>query len=144
MIRRFLFVTAVIAVVPAHAAETNGGKQPAPPSSPAPTKAAGVFFPHRTDIPKSASGDPTFKMFRVLERAKANHPRGIKGKHEMSVAFIVEADGAVREAKILKPSGSDALDAAYVEMIKRWKFAPAEVGGKPIPFQVVQPFKVDL
>jgi TonB family protein len=144
MILRYLPISVVTAVTLAVAAEGDANRAAVQAVPPITKKGDGRFFPHRTDIPKSAVEDPTFKIFRVLDRTKASHPRGLKGKYEMSVAFIVEADGAVREAKVLKPSGSDALDAAYLEMIKKWKFAPAELSGKPIPFQVVQPFKVEL
>ena len=144
MLRYLLLILTLKTLSFAHAAEADSPKQPSLSSPTTAKKSSPDFFSHRTDIPKSTHGDPTFKVFRVLERTKAIHPRGLKGKYEMSVAFIVEPDGTVREAKIWKTSSSSALDAAYVEMIKHWKFVPAELGGRPIPFRVVQPFKVDL
>jgi TonB family protein len=46
------------------------------------------------------------------------------------LAFIVSADGTVRDVKVAKPSGSHGLDDAAVECVTRWHYRPAVKDGQ--------------
>jgi protein TonB len=56
---------------------------------------------------------------RILER---------EGTTEL--AFVVSADGTVRDVKVAKSSGSDGLDDAAVECVARWHYRPAVKDGQ--------------
>ncbi len=47
------------------------------------------------------------------------------------VEAIIDEDGCVREAKILR-GDQKKLDAAALEAVKQWVYKPAQVDGKPV------------
>ena len=42
------------------------------------------------------------------------------------------ADGTAGDVRVLESSGTESLDAAAVAAVRRWKFAPATVGGDAV------------
>jgi periplasmic protein TonB len=50
---------------------------------------------------------------------------------EVRLDILVSAEGAVLEVKLKRTSGSELLDRAAVDAVKRWRFRPAQVDGKP-------------
>ena len=79
---------------------------------------------------------------------KPEYPRlardmGIEGK--VWVTALIDIDGSVREAKVLKSSGSERLDDSAVQAAYDYKYKPAIKGGEPVPvwvsYQVV--FELD-
>lgn len=55
---------------------------------------------------------------------------GVSGTVEMQIE--VGADGAFRDVRIVKSSGSPPLDAAAMEAARHWRYAPARRNGKPV------------
>lgn len=111
-----------------------------------PDKKVWDYFPNRTDLPKDGSfaKDPSFKPARILKRPAPKIDRGVPSGHfQLSLVFIVEADGEVREAVIAKSSGVQALDNAYLEMIRRWRYSAVEVKGKKIPTASLLPVELE-
>jgi protein TonB len=45
---------------------------------------------------------------------------------------LVDAEGRSKSVELNRSSGSDALDRAATETIKRWRFSPARYGERPI------------
>jgi protein TonB len=49
----------------------------------------------------------------------------------VTIAFLIGADGAVKDAKVVKSSGHDVLDVAARDALSLCRFKPATVDGKP-------------
>jgi TonB family protein len=67
--------------------------------------------------------------------AKPQYPAAsLAAKHEgaVTLSFLIETDGAVREAKIKSSSGYDPLDEAARDAIKLCTFKPATKDGKAV------------
>lgn len=56
----------------------------------------------------------------------------------------VEASGLPSKVEIRTSSGSERLDQAAVDAVKRWKFAPARQGDHAVPASVVVPIAFSL
>jgi protein TonB len=56
----------------------------------------------------------------------------------------VEASGLASKVEIRTSSGSERLDQAALEAVKRWKFVPARQGDVAIPAHVVVPISFSL
>ena len=56
----------------------------------------------------------------------------------------VTAGGAVEGVTLERSSGHEVLDRAALEVVPRWRFIPATLGGKPIPLEttVTVPFRL--
>ncbi|WP_337245665.1 energy transducer TonB [Luteimonas sp. gir] len=74
------------------------------------------------DIRSVRSHPPKYPVEAVRE--------GVSGMVEMQVE--VGADGAFRDVRIVKSSGSALLDAAAMEAARHWRYAPARRNGKPV------------
>ena len=60
----------------------------------------------------------------------ADYPEGGQGDAQVVVALVVNADGAVRTARIV--SGDEPFAAAVLAASSSWRFAPATRDGKPL------------
>jgi TonB family protein len=58
--------------------------------------------------------------------------RRLKLEGEVWLSVHVAADGRVLQAGIARSSGHDMLDATAVESVKKWRFEPATLDGKPV------------
>jgi periplasmic protein TonB len=67
---------------------------------------------------------------------------GEEGRVVMKV--LVSADGAADEVQIEKSSGSDRLDNAAVNAVKKWRFIPAKKNNQPLSAYVLVPMKFSL
>ena len=50
----------------------------------------------------------------------------------MLLRVLVDDQGFSKQVEVNRSSGSDTLDRAAAEAIKRWRFYPARYGDKPI------------
>lgn len=57
---------------------------------------------------------------------------GVQGTTQ--VAALVDAAGAVRDVRLVRPSMYNEFDAATVAVVRRMRFRPASQGGCPVPF----------
>lgn len=87
----------------------------------------------------------------ALQRAIARHqryPMDARRKQQtgiVTVAFVVHADGRIRQARIAKSSGQAALDQAALEALRRldrFEPIPPSIGRQTWPLQV--PIRFDL
>ncbi|MES2499126.1 MAG: energy transducer TonB [Pseudomonadota bacterium] len=67
---------------------------------------------------------------------------GEEGRVLMKV--LVSADGAAQEVTIEKSSGSDRLDTAAMQAVKRWRFIPAKKNNEALSAYVIVPVKFSL
>lgn len=54
----------------------------------------------------------------------------------LTLLIVVDETGRVRDAEVQKPIGM-GLDEQTLETIKKWRFKPAEMNGKPVPVKFV-------
>lgn len=59
----------------------------------------------------------------------------------VQLAFIVDEKGRPAQFAVLS-TPDDVVAAAVLAAVKRWKFNPAEVDGKPVATKVVLPVKI--
>lgn len=122
-------------------------------SSAAETRAAsGPPAGERTPRPPEGTAAPSAAGYvpaRVLERVEPAYPeaarrRGAAGR--VRVRALVSAAGAVEECAVASSSGHADLDAAAVEAVRRWRFAPAaeRTGGRAAASYVTVPVVFEL
>ena len=68
--------------------------------------------------------------------------RGYQG--EVVLHVLVDSRGSVSEIEIKATSGHSILDRAALAAVKRWRFFPATVGGKPVAMWVDVPIDFRL
>ena len=73
--------------------------------------------------------------YPVLLRAK-----GITG--EATIQLVVDVDGSVRDAKIVKQT-HEAFGEAALECVKKWKYRPALRDGVPVRVRMQVPIHFD-
>ena len=61
----------------------------------------------------------------------------------VTLLFIVDADGRVKEPKVQK-SDHPSFDAPALNAVKRWRFDPGKVGGQPVQFRMRVPITFAL
>jgi serine/threonine-protein kinase len=100
-------------------------QEPQPPAAtPAPTKPSlreGDLVPLGAEVtPPRRIGGESARM--------PNSARRLKQPASVLVEFVVDIEGAVRDAKVVESAG-DALDAAALEALKTWRYEPARSHG---------------
>jgi periplasmic protein TonB len=67
---------------------------------------------------------------------------GEEGRVVMKV--LVSQEGAANEVQIEKSSGSERLDNAAIQAVKKWRFIPAKKNNQPLSAYVLVPMKFSL
>jgi protein TonB len=67
---------------------------------------------------------------------------GVQGKTMLQVQVTTE--GSARDISVLHSSGSDALDEAALDAVKRWRFVPARRGDEIVEAKVIVPVEFKL
>lgn len=102
----------------------------APPTAPVPTPI----------VPPSLNAD-------YLDNPAPAYPplaRRMGEEGRVLLRVHVEASGLPSKVDIRTSSGSERLDHAALEAVKRWKFVPAKQGDKTVPAYVVVPISFNL
>jgi protein TonB len=106
----------------------------------------GVAGADRPTATTSASSDPkaqTDSQRRTMPRVDASwtgnlppaYPslaRRLKLEGEVRLSVQVDSDGRVLKASVALSSGHDLLDSTAIESVKKWRFEPATLDGKPV------------
>jgi protein TonB len=58
--------------------------------------------------------------------------RRLGDQGEVRLDVHVSSDGKVLEVRLSQSSGSKLLDQTAIETVKKWRFVPATVDGKPV------------
>jgi protein TonB len=99
----------------------------------------------------SGGGAPAGGLFDgdiiPMQRINPTYPRqaardSIEGY--VKIQFTVNADGTVREAKVLEAKPRGVFDAAAISAALKWKFKPKVVDGKPVDQRGVQTINFTL
>ncbi|XBS69716.1 energy transducer TonB [Acerihabitans sp. KWT182] len=108
-----------------------------PPSSPAKEQVAEAQ--KASDTPATAPGAPaaTQPVFDAayLNNPPPDYPRLARRMHQQGTVMLnvlVTVNGAAGEVDIAQSSGSDVLDDAARQAVKRWRFIPAKRGAETV------------
>ena len=74
---------------------------------------------------------PRFEPATVESSAEPVYPLMAMGAGTVVFEVSVDAEGDVQDVKFIKKS--KAFDSPALEAIKKWKFKPALLDGKPVP-----------
>jgi protein TonB len=123
----------------------NGGSAPPPSTPPA---SAPVTRPDSRVEPKAeAKPEPAPKVHvpvitEVMPTFNPNPviPDDLRSEAldaTVTAQFMVQADGAARDVRIVKSSGNDTLDRLALDTARKWRFKPATRDGAPIESRVI-------
>ena len=108
---------------------------PPPATPPAPRVVEGVEPSRVVTAPLAPRVGP-----RVDASWSGNQPpayptmaRRLGEEGEVRLDVHVGADGAVTEVRLRRSSGSELLDRTAIDTVRKWRFRPATVDGKPVP-----------
>lgn len=100
---------------------------PAPSAPAAPVREPAPAPPQRTapraDASWSGNTPPPYPAMA----------RRMGDQGEVRLDIHVGADGSVLEVRLRQSSGSQLLDRTAIETVKKWRFRPATVDGRPVP-----------
>jgi TonB family protein len=71
------------------------------------------------------------------ELQSPEYPSGEKDGGYVLVSFTVDVDGRVKEIQVREATNS-AFEAAVVAAVRKWRFDPAELEGKPVAVRIAQ------
>jgi protein TonB len=115
--------TPAVPVAPAITAAVRS--DPAPPAPPAPPNVE----PPRFDMAYLRNPPPVYPS---LSKRMKEHGRVI-------LRVLVSADGQAESVEVRATSGSERLDRAALEAVRRWRFAPARRGAEAIAAYALVP-----
>ena len=86
-----------------------------------------------------ADGDQKWDVQPSVKKSVSpDNPNKITGM--VTALIVIDADGNVKEASISKSTDS-SLEEPVLSALKQWRFAPAQLDGKPIECKIKVPFK---
>ena len=94
----------------------------AAPRDPAPVAAAPTRIGPRIDASWSGNTPPPYPVMA----------RRMGEEGEVRLDVHVGPDGGVLEVRLKKSSGSRLLDQTTIETVKKWRFSPATIDGRPV------------
>jgi len=106
----------------AHAPRVTEGVPPAASREPAAATAAPVKLGPRLDASWSGNAPPPYPAMA----------RRMGEEGEVRLDVHVGTDGSVIEVRLKKSSGSQLLDQTAIDTVKKWRFKPATVDGRPV------------
>lgn len=89
----------------------------------------------------------TVTQVRYRDTPQPHYPDSARreGKEgRVLLRVLVDAEGRTKAIEVNTSSGSDMLDRAATEAIKKWRFVPARAGTKPIETWVKVPIEFQL
>ena len=119
------------------------------PSSPVetpPNLELSRVFPSRTDLfePGTYSNDPAYEPPKPLLRHVPHATTSIPpGHYELWVLLVIEKDGSIGEARVMRGTGLPAVDDACLAAALKGRFSPAKLKGEPVPSTAWQPYAFD-
>lgn len=115
-------------------------RKPSPPSPPL----AGT--PKQQPLPDPVPVYQLTGLPRFIHQERPNYPPRLRrqGKEAtVKLEIYIDADGRVREIRVLKSAGED-FDRAAIAAIRASTFAPGNVDGKPVPVLMRLPIRFRL
>jgi protein TonB len=90
---------------------------------------------------RAAVSPPDYRA-AYLNNPAPPYPRAARRSGDQGTVTLrvrVSTEGAPAQVELDRSSGSNILDAAALEAVKRWRFAPARRGSEPIEAWVIVP-----
>lgn len=60
------------------------------------------------------------------------------------IACVIDISGKISSSNVRQSSGNRELDQAALSAVTRWKFKPAQKGGRPVKGSIVVPFNFEI
>ncbi len=76
----------------------------------------------------------------IAQPAPVLTPELKKERGVVLAAYMIERDGSVRDARVIE-SSNPKLDAAAIDAVKKWRFAPGTVSGESKIWRYSQKFE---
>ena len=95
-------------------------------------QAAAAAAARKTTVPKAAQSEN--RDAQVVRMVPAKYPLEAARNGEqgwVDVAFTVEADGSVSDARVTNAEPRRIFDRAAIDAVSRWRFKPALINGTP-------------
>jgi TonB family protein len=87
--------------------------------------------------------DPLLEIEAAVQPALSEEETKELKENTVILELLVDAQGKVRNIKILKSSGKQTIDESIVHAIKQWKFKPFKCGDKPAAVKGKLTFKMN-
>lgn len=104
--------------------------------------AAAVEEPRRGPVVEVAPAPLVRVDARVVSYEEPRYPDSARRRREEGVVRVevdVFVDGSLGDVRVVASSGSTSLDEAAIAAVRRWRFAPARVGGEPVASTLALP-----
>lgn len=120
----------------------------APPPDRGPTISGPVFTPTAAPAPPAplAVESPRYDM-AYLKNPPPSYPtlsRRMKEQGRVILRVLVSAAGEAENVEVRTSSGSERLDRAAIEAVRRWRFAPARRGAETVAAWALVPILFQL
>jgi TonB family protein len=87
----------------------------------------------KTNLPPSCATPPRVVSAPAAEFSEQARGKDVKGVSVLGV--IVKPDGTTSDIHVIKALGM-GLDEKAIDAVKRWKFKPAMLNGKPVAVEI--------
>jgi protein TonB len=110
------------------------------PAAPLLGSAAGIPAPAgvlATPVVRTAPAGGKVQQARLLKSVPPVYPELARSLHlagDVTLDALITADGNVRDIKVM--SGTVLLQQAAINAVRRWKYEPAQLDGKPVPMHL--------
>jgi len=95
----------------------------------------------------AATTGPIGTSARYRSNPRPEYPEEARRLHQEGVVLLsveVSEDGRATDVSLKRSSGSDLLDQAALQAVKRWTFEPARVASLPVSSRVDVPIRFSL
>ncbi|MGA3172522.1 MAG: energy transducer TonB, partial [Chthoniobacteraceae bacterium] len=96
---------------------------------------------------RGAPNGPLSTQASYLSNPRPEYPDQAREMRQQGIVILdveVGIDGRPDDVELSRGSGYSLLDRAALEAVRRWRFAPAEAAGLPIPTRVQVPVRFTL
>jgi periplasmic protein TonB len=117
-----------------------------PPPERAPTISGPVYTPQAPPAPLAPLEPPRFDMAYLNNPPPAYPGVSLRMKEQGRVILrvLVSASGEAQSIEVRTSSGSERLDRAAIEAVRRWRFAPARRGAETVAAWALVPILFEL
>jgi TonB family protein len=106
-----------------------------------------ITYSHTQQPPRFPAGNKALAQLLAdsidLPKVKWEEAADDEGNTYISLSFFVDEQGNVSDVRVLH-SMNKATDAKLVSLVKKLKFIPGTLDGKPVKMQYILPFNYDF
>ncbi|OIO02703.1 MAG: hypothetical protein AUJ49_05790 [Desulfovibrionaceae bacterium CG1_02_65_16] len=87
------------------------------------------------------------RLPRVLKKITPLYPEHARRSRRtglVTLKFLVDAEGHVRQASVIEASPPGVFDESAISAVSSWRFAPAMRQGRPVPAWLILPVRFTL